>query len=110
MQTTLATKGHTPAVSGEPAMSFSGPTVSDSSLTLSKGMEVTFHTRRVHEKMSIGGANMNEPIGISDKAATAHALIGFGTIATYSFQRGKQAEHFQFRFQADRMVATLPNS
>lgn len=97
MQITLATKSHTPAVSGEPAMSFGGPTVSDGSRAVAKGMEVTLHTRRVHEKMSIGGANLNELIGIRDKAATANALIGFGTVATYSFHWRKQAEHVQFR-------------
>ena len=47
---------------------------------------------------------------MSDQASTSGTLVGFGAIATDSFDGRKKAEHSWFQSQEGLMAGNIPNS
>ena len=74
-------------------MSCSGTAMGHRTRTVSKGVEITFHSLWVDEEMSMGSAYAKESIRIGDKTATAKALVDLSAVATDSFQGKSRAEH-----------------
>jgi hypothetical protein len=105
----MAAEGHAPAVARKPRVGCSGASMSSCTRTVRKGEEVTLNTRRVDEQMSIGSADANQSIRISDKTSTAKALVDFATVATDSFRRKNEAEHFGFQRKEGCLAAKITN-
>ena len=93
MLTAVAAEGHSPAVAWKPSVGLGGSSMSNRTGTVRKGVKVAFDARRVEEKMSIGSIYPQESVRMSDQASTTSTLVGFGAIATDSFDRRKKAEH-----------------
>jgi hypothetical protein len=97
MLAAVTAEDHSPAVSWEPGVSLGGRSVGDGTRTVRKGVKVAFDARRIAKKMSIGSIYKEEPVRMSDQAPTSSTLIGFGAIATNSFDGRKKAEHSWFQ-------------
>jgi hypothetical protein len=79
--TTVATKGHTPAVSWKPCMSLGGWTVSNCTRAGIKGVKVAFYPSGICKKVSASSTYAKKPVRVCDQAAGGNALINFGTVA-----------------------------
>jgi hypothetical protein len=77
--------------------------------TVRKGVKVTFYSRRIEEKMSVGSSNTKQSVRIGDEAATDKAMVDLGTVATDSFQGKNKAEHFGFRSEEGLLARKIPN-
>ena len=93
----MAAKSHAPPVAREPSVGLGGTAMGHHPRTVSKGVEITFYSRWVYEKMSMGSADLKEPIRIGDKTTTAKAPVDLSAVATDSFQRKSRVEHSGFR-------------
>ena len=90
---TVVAESHAPPVAREPGVGLNGTAMGHRTRTVSKGVEITFHSRWVDEEMSIGSADLKESIRIGDETATAKALEDLSAVATDSFQGESRAEH-----------------
>ena len=99
MLAAVTAEGHSPAVARKPGMGLGGSSVSNRTWAVSKGVKVAFDARRVAKKMSIGSIDAYESVRTSDQAPTSSTLVGFGAIATDSFDGRKKAEHSCFQGQ-----------
>ena len=62
MLSTIAAESHAPSVAREPGVGLGGTAKGQRTRTVSKGVEITFHSRWVDEEMSMGRANLKESI------------------------------------------------
>lgn len=99
MLAAVTAEGHLPAVARKPGVGLSGSSMSNRTRAVRKGVEVAFDTRRVSKKMSVGSIYTEESVRMSDQAPTSRTLVGFGAIATNSFDGRKKAEHSWFQGQ-----------
>ena len=67
----MAAESQAPPVAREPSVGLGGTAMGHRTRTVSKGVEITFHSRWVDEEMSMGLAYGKESIRIGDKTATA---------------------------------------
>jgi hypothetical protein len=105
----MAAEGHAPAIARKPRVGCSGVSMSGCTRTVRKGEEITFNTRWVDEKMSVGRADANQSIRIGDKTFTVKALVDFATVATDSFRGNNEAEHFGFQSEEGCLTGKITN-
>jgi hypothetical protein len=75
-----------------------------------KGVKVAFNPSWVDEKMSIRSIYAQKSVRMSNQTSTTCTLVGFGAIATDSFDGRKKAEHSWFRSQEGLMPGKIANS
>ena len=74
-------------------MGLGGSSMSNRTRAVREGVKIAFDARRVEKKMSIGSIYAQESVRMSDQASTSSTLVGFGAIATDSFDGRKKTEH-----------------
>ena len=97
MLAAVTAEGHSPAVARKPGVDLGGRSMNNRTRAVRKGVKVAFDARRVEKKMSIGSIYAQESVRMSDQAPTSCTLVGFGAIATDSFDGSKKAEHSWFQ-------------
>ena len=107
--TALAAEGHAPTVARKPGVGLGGTSMGNCTRTVRKGVKVTFYSRGIDEKMSVGSSNTKQSVRIGDEAATDKAMVDLGTVATDSFQGKNKAEHFGFRSEEGLLAGKIPN-
>jgi hypothetical protein len=75
-----------------------------------KGVKVAFNASWVDEEMSIRSIYAQKSVRMSYQASTTSTLVGFGPIATDSFDGRKKAKHSWFQSQEGLMAGKIPNS
>jgi hypothetical protein len=109
MLTAVTAEGHSPAVARKPGVGLGASAMSKRTRAVRKGVKVAFDLRRVAKKMSIGSIYKEESVRMSEQAPTSSTLVGFGAIATNSFDARKEAEHSWFQGQEGLMAGKIPN-
>jgi hypothetical protein len=64
-----------------------------------KGVKVAFNASWVDEEMSIRSIYAQKSVRMSNQSSTTCTLVGFGAIATDSFDGRKKVEHSWFQSQ-----------
>jgi len=59
-----------------------------------ESVKITFHTCRVHEKVTIGPSYGYQPVRVCNQAGTSRTLIGLCTISTNAVADRDKREHF----------------
>jgi len=91
----LAAESKTPAISGKPGVGARSPTDSHSPRAGEKGLEIKFHARRIHKKMTVPALYGNQPVRMRYKAATRDALVHLGAIASDPVQNRLKNVHVE---------------
>ena len=99
MLAAVTAEGHSPVVVRKPGVGLGGSSISNHTWAVSKGVKVAFDALRVEKAVSIGSIDAYESVRMSDQAPTSSTLVGFGAIATDSFDGRKKAEHACFQGQ-----------
>ncbi|MGD8254586.1 MAG: hypothetical protein PVH08_16550 [Syntrophobacterales bacterium] len=99
MLATLTTKSHSPAVARKPGVGLGCSSMSNRTRAVRKGVKVAFNASWVDEEMSIRSIYAQKSVRMSYQASTTSTLVGFGPIATDSFDGRKKAKHSWFQSQ-----------